>query len=238
MALYANRIEVEDTLSYNDETTRVRPQKFVLPATLIIIGSWGICNNSMQSANHTIRNNMDKMRDGHFFHADDYIQYLPVISHLSLGSIGAESKHNFKERLAITATAYLTMGIIVNGIKIAVNEKRPDSSAKNSFPSGHTATAFMGAELVRIEYGNTFGTGAYIIAGSIAFLRLYNDRHWLNDVIAGAGIGILSARIGYFLLPLNQKLFKLHRKNAPLIAAMPTYHYHTKSFGVAINVQF
>ena len=70
----------------------------------------------------------------------------------------------------------------------------------------------MGAELMREEYGNAWGAGAYVIAGGVAFLRMYNDRHWLNDVIAGAGVGILAARIGYWLLPLERKLFRWEKK--------------------------
>lgn len=54
----------------------------------------------------------------------------------------------------------------------------------------------MGAELVRIEYGGWYGAGAYAVAAGVGFMRMYNGRHWLHDVVAGAGVGILSARIG------------------------------------------
>ncbi len=96
----------------------------------------------------------------------------------------------------------------------------------------------MGAELVRMEYGNKiYGWSAYAIAGSVAFLRIYNNRHWLNDVIAGAGVGILSARIGYWLLPLNQKIFKLNNSQR-LITAIPTYDYQNHGFGIALYANF
>ena len=40
---------------------------------------------------------------------------------------------------------------------------------------------------------------------------MYNNRHWLTDVAAGAGIGILSTKIAYWLYPfLNSKLFKFN----------------------------
>lgn len=44
------------------------------------------------------------------------------------------------------------MGASVLAIRGSSNVLRPDGSAKNYFPSGHTATAFMGAELLRKEY--------------------------------------------------------------------------------------
>lgn len=234
----ANGKEIKDSLFRNDKTTQFRLQKLILPASLILVGSWGVSNGWLQSVNHTIRDNMTDLRKEHFFHADDYIQYLPVISNIGLDFIGAKAKHSFKERLIVTATSYLTMGIMVNTIKRTVDEKRPDSGAQNSFPSGHTATAFMGAELVRMEYGTGYGIGAYVVAGGVAFLRLYNDRHWLNDVLAGAGIGILSAQIGYWLLPVNRKLFRLNKKDSPTIVACPFYDYQHKAFGGGLAVRF
>ena len=79
------------------------------------------------------------------------------------------ANHSFRERIATTATAALTMGIIVLTIKTAVNERRPDGSETNSFPSGHTATAFTGAEIVRHEYGLGYGIAAYTIVTGVVF---------------------------------------------------------------------
>lgn len=239
-ALCANGREVKDTLSntYCDKTIQFRAQQLILPASLILVGSWGVSNGFLQSLNHSVKDQMTDLRKNRFFHADDYIQYLPVISYAGLGLIEEESKHSFKERLIITATSYLAMGIMVNGTKLAIDEKRPDSSAENSFPSGHTATAFMGAELVRIEYGLGYGISAYLIASSVAALRLYNNRHWLNDVLAGAGIGILSARIGYWLLPVNKRLFRLNRKETAMIITSPFYDHENQAFGAALSIRF
>lgn len=103
---------------------------------------------------------------------------------LGLGLIGVKCRHSFKERVAVGLASYLAMTAIVNAMKYTVREKRPDSSARNSFPSGHTATVFTGAELVRMEYGLGIGIAAYTVATGVAFPRLYNGRHWLNDVLA------------------------------------------------------
>ena len=67
----------------------------------------------------------------------------------------------FKERLVVAATSAIALTVLTNGIKYTVGEKRPDSSARNSFPSGHTATVFMGAELIRMEYSLGLAIGAY-----------------------------------------------------------------------------
>lgn len=79
---------------------------------------------------------------------------------------------------------------------------------------------------------------AYAVACGVAFLRLYNDRHWLNDVIAGAGVGILSARIGYWLLPLNRKIFKIKGKNAPTVVSAPFYDYSNNGLGYSMAIVF
>ena len=126
------------------------------------------------------------------------------------------------------------------GAKYIINEQRPDLSDKHSFPSGHVAMAFTGAELLRSEYGTAYGIGGYAIATSIAFLRLYNNRHWFNDVLMGAGIGILSARIGNWLLPFNRKLFKINKNsgNTSTIAIMPSYNVIDKAYMMSLNAIF
>ena len=99
----------------------------------------------------------------------------------------------------------IVMASLVNGLKYSVWEMRPDRSGRNSFPSGHTATAFMTAAMFSREYGERSvwnSVGAYSVAATIGLMRIFNDKHWLGDVLAGAGIGILSAEMGYWLADL------------------------------------
>lgn len=109
----------------------------------------------------------------------------------------------------------------MNISKYSINEKRPEFGGYNSFPSGHTATVFMGAELVRIEYGRWYGVGAYTIATGVGFMRMYNGRHWFHDLVAGAGVGILSARVGEWSCRLWQKIFQKRREKERDIVFVP-----------------
>lgn len=129
-----------------------------------------------------------------------------------LGCTGVKAKHSFRDRFFIFAISYATLAVLTNVPNFCIDEKRPEFAGHNSFPSGHTATAFIGAELVRIEYGGWYGIGAYTIAAGIGFMRMYNGRHWLHDVVAGAGVGILSARVGEWSCRLWQKVFQTSGK--------------------------
>lgn len=148
--------------------------------------------------------------------ADAYLQYAPMVVPYTLDVCGVKPNHKLKDRTIILLMSYTTMGIFVNTIKPLMKEKRPDSNARNSFPSGHTATAFMGAEFLFQEYkGNHtwIGYSGYAIAALTGYLRIYNDRHYINDVLAGACIGIMSTKLSYWLYP---KIFKSAQCNKPL----------------------
>jgi hypothetical protein len=76
--------------------------------------------------------------------------------------------------------SYTIMGAAVYPMKYAFKDKRPDSSARNSFPSGHTATAFMGAQFLYEEYKDVspwIGYAGFTIAAATGYLRIYNHCH-------------------------------------------------------------
>ena len=230
-----------DSLEIMKRSHGFRTTQLILPASLIAVGAVGVSTPWIRSLNREVRDGLAEWRDGRYFHADDYIQYVPVIANFGLSLLGAKARHSYVDRVLITATSYAAMGIMVNGVKWIVDEQRPDGTAFNSFPSGHTATVFMGAELVRMEYKDTsrlYGIGAYTIACGVAFLRLYNERHWCNDILAGAGIGILSARIGYWLLPYERKLLGLDKKSTVNLVASPFYDHFSKTYGGRVFVCF
>ncbi|MBR2351629.1 MAG: phosphatase PAP2 family protein [Alistipes sp.] len=223
---------------HSDEMTRFRAEQLVVPASLVTIGAMGIGPKSpMYGMNCAIHNGLNEASKGVKIHFDDYVQYVPVAFYLTLDYMGVKAKHSFAERVAVAAVTYIAVTAISQGLKYAVREPRPDTGVRNSFPSGHTMTAFAGAELVRTEYGWHVGLGAYALASTVGFMRLYNGRHWFNDVLAGAGLGILSARIGYWMLPLNRHIFRIPRKGQAVIAS-PMYNSYSKAVGVTCAMQF
>lgn len=170
--------------------------------------------------------------------ADYYLQYVPVVADLGLGIAGVKSENPTLDRFIAAGIGYVSEAVIVNGLKYTIREERPDGSARNSFPSGHTATAFLGAELVRHEYGWGWGAGAYAVATGVAVLRVYHHRHYWWDTLAGAGCGILSANIGYWLLNPARRLFGMEIPENVDMSFTPVYDPLSGTVGTALALRF
>ena len=76
-------------------------------------------------------------------------------------------------------------------LKYAVDEERPNGKDNRSFPSGHTAAAFSGATFIHKRYGIEKAIIPYLLAGFTGFSRIYADKHYWHDVVAGAVISSL-----------------------------------------------
>ena len=135
-------------------------------------------------------------------HEDNFLQYAPATVMLGMKIAGVKGRSSWGRMLVSDAFSALLMGGVVNTIKHSSEVVRPDGSNNHSFPSGHTATAFMTATMLTKEYGYIspwVGIGAYTAATATGVMRMANNKHWLSDVLAGAGIGILSTELGYYI---------------------------------------
>lgn len=161
-------------------------------------------------AAHAIKRDVRKINNdinsGFHNRADDYLQYAPIALTYGLKATGYQGRSQWGRLLVSNAFSAIIMAALVNGIKYSAAEERPDGSTSNSFPSGHTATAFMAATILHKEYGLTrslwYSVGGYAVATGIGAFRVMNNRHWVSDVMTGAGIGILSAELGYAISDL------------------------------------
>jgi hypothetical protein len=82
----------------------------------------------------------------------------------------------------------------VQALKFSTQRTRPDGSDDFSFPSGHSASAFATAAVLRRHFGWKAGIPAYVIAGYVATARVHDNRHHLSDVVFGAAMGIAGER--------------------------------------------
>lgn len=167
---------------------------------------------------------------------DDGVQYVPLAAAVGLDFLGVEARHPLRERVALAATSYAALTAVTGGLKLTVSERRPDDSDMRSFPSGHAARAFAGAELVRSEYGLGWGAGAYAVAAGVSVLRVAGDHHYAHDVIAGAAVGVLSARLAYWLLPLERRIFGWEDKGVT-VTGVPAYDVATRAVGLSFIVK-
>lgn len=140
---------------------------------------------------------------------DNYTQFFGPVMATGLKIAGVEGRSDWGRYLASTAMSYGFMALFVNSIKYTAKEMRPDGSTRNSWPSGHTATAFVGATILHKEYGLTrspwYSVAGYGVATATGVMRVLNNRHWVSDVLSGAGVGIMSGELAYAMSDL---LFK------------------------------
>jgi hypothetical protein len=225
-----------DTLEQK-KNIRFNYKSLIIPTTLIGYGIVGIENDGLKLFNSQIKEEINENIDEKFT-IDDFSQYASFLSVYSLNAIGIKGKNNFKNRTIVLGTAYLIMGTTVTGLKKLTVIERPDGTGKTSFPSGHTATAFMGAEFLFQEYKDVsiwYGISGYLVATGTGFFRMYNDRHWFTDVMTGAGIGILSTKIAYWIHPFLKRTF-FKEKEKINGAVIP--FYNGKEFGLGLAMSF
>jgi len=174
----------------------------------------------------------------HKTHVDDYIQYVPAIAVYGLDFAGVKAKHNLRDRTFLMASSYLFSTATVQTLKRTTHVKRPDGSDRLSFPSGHTATAFVGAHLLFKEYKDTspwIGIAGYAVASGTGALRIINQKHWVSDVVAGAGFGILSVEASYLLLPVFHKIIGINETQTKLAISPVIGQSH---YGVGLAYTF
>lgn len=147
------------------------------------------------------------------FSMGNYLQYIPATVMLGMKTGGVPSRSSWEKMILSDIIATAIMAGTVKGLKHTTDETRPDGSDNKSFPSGHTATAFMTASMLSKEYGHIspwINVGAYTIASTTGLMRIRQNRHWLPDVIAGASIGLISTELAYCLTD-----FIIKKNNTP-----------------------
>lgn len=236
---YGSRAQfARDTLSLRSD---FKASQLIAPA--LLLGS-GVAINRLahESIDLRLRDYVqDDLRRGgelRFYDIGSYLQYVPTAAHLGLGLTGIKSRHSFFDRLIESAIANVVCFGTTRTLKYVFKEKRPDSDVYTSFPSGHTAVAFTGAELMRMDYGNAWGAGAYAVALFCGAERVWGDRHWFSDVLAGMGAGILSAKAGGWLLKPVKRLFGVPDYFWDGFAFVPYVDPLSGTFSASLALQF
>lgn len=208
---YERSCAVSDTLQFNTKSERFFSNRWVQSSYIgVPLIAAGLIEKSENKHFRSLRNGfMPTFRN----HIDDYAQYSPAAVMLVLKAAGVPSRSSWGKMLTADAFTIALVTAVTRAIKPIAKEERPDGSNNHSFPSGHTATAFMCATMLQKEYGHLspwVGFGGYTVATGIGVMRMMNNKHWMSDILAGAGMGILGTEFGYWLADLT---FPSHPKS-------------------------
>ncbi len=232
------QIQVSDSLDNSKiypqtvEGTRFSSKQLIVPGLLIAAGVYGTIDKHIDEK---VRDQAVKW-DGDTF-IDDILPAVAPASVYILNWCGVHGKHNFVDRTVIAGTAFILATGSSYLLKNTIETPRPDGDGNDAFPSMHTAVAFAGAEFLRQEFKDQsawYGVAGYAFATATGFLRIYNNRHWLSDVLVGAGIGILSAQAAYWLYPEIRKLYAGTKLDHAMIVPFAS----SSSLGLNLSLRF
>lgn len=193
------------------------PQEWIAPAALF---GAGVMFATVPPLNRFEKNlNTEIKKTGRQTQIDQATQFLPAIAVFAMDAAGLKGTNKVSKQIQLFGASQLSAALLVYPMKIIVSRERPNGSNNRSFPSGHATRAFVSAEFLHQEFGHLspwVSIAGYTTAGATAYLRLYQNEHWLSDVLAGAAIGMASTKLVYWL---NKKMKSRTQRKKELIAA-------------------
>ena len=241
--LYEPHHGMDFTFLKNTTNPAAKPYKFMQDMTWVgipvFLSGW-IAKHEKAAFRQDYRKANTKIRLVKYnFHSeiDNYTQFAGIGMTVGLKLAGVEGRSSWPRLAASSLASYAVMAAFVNGIKYTASELRPDSTTRNSWPSGHTATAFVGATILHKEYGLTrspwYSIAGYSIATATGVMRVLNNRHWVSDVLSGAGIGILSTELAYGICDLLFKEKGLLRND---LSSYPDLSKNPSFFNISMGI--
>jgi membrane-associated phospholipid phosphatase len=212
--------------------------EIAIPSVMITYGAISLGNNGIRKMDFSAKDNIIKNNAVWNSRWDDYLQFSPALAAFGMKLCRVESTHKTLDMAILYTLSNLLSGGFVQATKHIISRERPDNSNYLSFPSGHTSTAFVAAEFLHQEYKNQsvwISIGGYSMASLIGVARVYRNKHWISDVITGAGIGILSTKAVYWTYPYLQGAINRKREKTNVIF-FPSYQ--EGNWGVNISYTF
>lgn len=203
---------VNDSIHLSEDSARqmvqkvsphyLKPAALIAPGTFLIYGGLKPVINGIPKLDDKIMNNIQEKYPDFHNNIADYLMWAPSASVYTMDAFHVETQHSFKEHLIIDAGSILVTGALGFGMRKISENINAYNSENTKFPSGHTANAFRGAEIVHQELKEShpvLSYSGYVVAAGVGLLRIYDKDHFLSEVIAGAGLGILSTKLTYWV---------------------------------------
>ncbi|MBT9391800.1 phosphatase PAP2 family protein [Hymenobacter sp. NST-14] len=196
-----------------------------IPVTLVALGYVSRNENVMDELKEQVH---EETRE-HFPHfatsLDNYTRHAPALLAYGLYAGGLRGERGVVPFSLCYGLAHVLNTGAVSQLKRISATRRPDVAADfSSFPSAHTAEAFMTATLLHEQFGKGhpwLSVAGYSVATATGAMRMLNNRHWITDVVAGASVGFLSAEVVWRLYPAAARL--LPTRFSQKLLLLPTY---------------
>ncbi len=225
-----------------DLKTNINWQLYIVPAAFIGLGTY---MRAVPDGNKFSKENIQHdfaAKDGERENwADDYLQFVPLTAAVGLPLLFPGIEHR-SSNISLLSKAAVSQVVTLGTVTILKNwfaDERPNGD-HNSFPSGHTAEAFMGAQILYLEYRDSnkwIAYAGYPVAAFVGVDRVINNAHWMCDVLVGAGIGMLVPTLIYWA----DYLWFEHKENKEQrFVLMPTYSRaaQNKTYGLSASFSF
>ncbi|ARS36853.1 phosphatase PAP2 family protein [Pontibacter actiniarum] len=176
-------------------------KRALIPAAVLVGAGLYTMQGSGFYSSHDARDDRNRFAPHFSTKVDDYLFFLPVAYLYGFNAFSSQNRHDIRRQTGLLLASGALTSAIVWPAKKLTNIDRPNGEA-TAFPSGHTAYAFTIATLVDKEFRHKspwVSVGSYAIASTTGILRVMNNEHWMADVLAGAGVGILSVNTVYWL---------------------------------------
>lgn len=183
-------------------TNYLKPSSIVIPGAFILYGSLKPIVGGIKNLDENIFLHVKRIYPDFHTNADNYLMWAPSASIYLMDALKVKTHHSFREHLIIDAGSIIVTGGIGYLMRKISSNIKVYNLNDSQFPSGHTSNVFRGAEIFHQELKGShevLSYSGYLVAVSVGALRIYNKDHLLTEVIAGAGLGILSTKISYLV---------------------------------------
>lgn len=173
----------------------------IIPSTIIASGFI----SKQTTFDRLVKENVQSSKWCTHSNIDDYLRFAPMVELYLADYSYSKSRSEVFQQTKNLFIAQLLSSLIAESLKRTTNITRPDGG-EYSFPSGHSSIAFTGATALYLDFkdqNKLLAYSGYGFSTATGIFRITNNKHWLSDVLVGAGIGIASAQLVWYINPLK-----------------------------------
>lgn len=196
------KVDGQHSSQQADQRPYLKPSGLIIPGAFLVYGGLKPVINDISKLDDKIWTHVQNRYPDFHTNAADYLMWVPSASIYAMDAFHVKTQHTFKEHLILDVGSVLITGGLGFGMRKISEHISAYNTHDTKFPSGHAANVFRGAEIVHqeLKYSHpVLSYSGYVVATGVGLLRIYNKNHLLSEVITGAGVGILSTKLTYWI---------------------------------------